>query len=63
MFIAQLNHPRFTEFDLSSLRSGWMGGAPCPVEVMRRCLDEMHLPELTIIFGMTETSPICSTLR
>ena len=59
MFIAQLNHPRFGEFDLGSLRTGWMGGAPCPVEVMRRCIDEMHLRELTIIFGMTETSPIC----
>ena len=59
MFIAELNHPRFAEFDLSSLRTGWMGGAPCPIEVMRRCLDEMHLCELTIIFGMTETSPVC----
>ncbi len=59
MFIAQLNHPRFADFDLHSLRTGWMGGAPCPVEVMRRCIEEMHLSELTIIFGMTETSPVC----
>ena len=59
MFIAQLNHPRFAEFNVSSLRTGWMGGAPCPVEIMRRCIEEMHLKELTIIFGMTETSPIC----
>jgi fatty-acyl-CoA synthase len=59
MFIAQLNHPRFAEFDLGSLRTGWMGGAPCPVEVMRQCIEEMHLSELTIIFGMTETSPVC----
>ncbi len=59
MFIAQLNHARFAEFDLGSLRTGWMGGAPCPVEVMRRCIEEMHLSELTIIFGMTETSPVC----
>jgi len=59
MFIAQLNHPRFAAFDLGSLRTGWMGGAPCPVEVMRRCIEQMHLKELTIIFGMTETSPVC----
>lgn len=59
MFIAQLDHPRFAEFDLRSLRTGWMGGAPCPVEVMRRCISEMHLRDLTIIFGMTETSPVC----
>src|ERR1700712_3807544 len=59
MFIAQLDHPKFAQFDLGSLRTGWMGGAPCPVAVMKRCIEEMHLRDLTIIFGMTETSPVC----
>ena len=59
MFLAMLNHPEFARFDLRSLRTGWAGGAPCPVEMMRRCLAEMHLRDLTIIFGMTETSPVC----
>ncbi|MGE5277438.1 MAG: AMP-binding protein [Acidobacteriota bacterium] len=58
MFIAELDHPRFGDFDLSSLRTGIMAGAPCPVEVMRRVLTKMHLPEITIGYGMTETSPI-----
>ena len=58
MFIAQLEHPRFGEFDLSSLRTGIMAGSPCPIEVMRRVVDEMHCSELTIAYGMTETSPI-----
>jgi fatty-acyl-CoA synthase len=57
MFIAQLEHPEFGRFDLSSLRTGMMAGSPCPVEVMRRCVDEMHLSEITIGYGMTETSP------
>jgi fatty-acyl-CoA synthase len=59
MFLAMLNHPEFSRFDLRSLRTGWVGGAPCPVEMMKRCVSEMHLRELTIIFGMTETSPVC----
>jgi fatty-acyl-CoA synthase len=58
MFIAQLEHPEFGTFDLSSLRTGIMAGAPCPIEVMRRCIREMHLSEITIAYGMTETSPV-----
>jgi len=58
MFIAELEHPRFREFDLSSLRTGIMAGSPCPVEVMRRVVDEMHMAEVTIAYGMTETSPV-----
>jgi fatty-acyl-CoA synthase len=58
MFIAELGHPRFNEFDLTSLRTGIMAGAPCPIAVMRRVLDEMHMPEVTICYGMTETSPV-----
>ena len=60
MFIAELDHPRFTEFDLSSLRTGIMAGAPCPVEVMKRVVSEMHCREITIACGMTETSPVCN---
>lgn len=59
MFLAMLNHPEFSTFDLRSLRTGWVGGAPCPIEMMKRCLSDMHLRDLTIIFGMTETSPVC----
>ena len=58
MFIAELDHPRFREFDLSSLRTGIMAGAPCPIAVMRRVIDEMHMREVTICYGMTETSPV-----
>ncbi|MBA8735087.1 AMP-binding protein [Chromobacterium violaceum] len=58
MFIAMLDHPRFAEFDLSSLRTGIMAGSPCPVEVMRRVIDRMHMAEVTICYGMTETSPV-----
>jgi len=58
MFIAELDHPRFREFDLRSLRTGIMAGAPCPISIMRRVIDEMHLRELTIAYGMTETSPV-----
>jgi fatty-acyl-CoA synthase len=58
MFIAELDHPRFKEFDLRSLRTGIMAGAPCPISIMRRVVDEMHLRELTIAYGMTETSPV-----
>jgi fatty-acyl-CoA synthase len=58
MFIAELAHPRFKEFDLSSLRTGIMAGSPCPVAVMRRVIEEMHMPEVTICYGMTETSPV-----
>ncbi|KQP14228.1 AMP-binding protein [Pseudorhodoferax sp. Leaf267] len=58
MFIAELDHPRFAEFDLSSLRTGIMAGSPCPVEVMKRVVEQMHLREITIAYGMTETSPV-----
>jgi fatty-acyl-CoA synthase len=58
MFIAELEHPRFHEFDLGSLRTGIMAGSPCPIEVMRRVVDEMHMAEVTIAYGMTETSPV-----
>ncbi|HBK47208.1 MAG TPA: AMP-binding protein [Xanthomonadaceae bacterium] len=58
MFIAMLQHPRFGEFDLSSLRTGIMAGSPCPVEVMRKVVDSMHMDQVTIAYGMTETSPV-----
>ena len=58
MFIAELEEPRFAEFDLSSLRTGIMAGAPCPIEVMKRVRTDMHMPEVTIACGMTETSPV-----
>ena len=58
MFIAELDHPEFGEYDLSSLRTGVMAGAPCPIEVMRRAIRDMHLTEITIAYGMTETSPV-----
>ena len=58
MFIAELEHPRFREFDLTSLRTGIMAGSPCPVEVMRRVVVEMHCPEITIGYGQTESSPL-----
>ena len=58
MFIAQLSHPRFSDFDLSSLRTGIMAGSPCPIEVMKQVQSSMHIPEVTICYGMTETSPV-----
>lgn len=58
MFIAELEHPEFNEFDLTSLRTGIMAGSPCPIETMKRCVDEMHMEEVTICYGMTETSPV-----
>jgi fatty-acyl-CoA synthase len=58
MFIAELDHPEFSSFDLNSLRTGMMAGAPCPIEVMRRCIKDMHLTDITIGYGMTETSPV-----
>ena len=58
MFIAQLDHPEFARFNLTALRTGIMAGAPCPIEVMRRCIEVMHLREITIAYGMTETSPV-----
>ena len=61
MFIAQLDLPKFAEFDLASLRTGIMAGSPCPVEVMRRCITHMHLSEITIAYGMTETTASTQT--
>jgi fatty-acyl-CoA synthase len=58
MFIAELGHPEFESFDLSSLRTGVMAGSPCPVEVMKQCVDRMHMDDVTICYGMTETSPV-----
>ena len=58
MFIAELDHPEFSRFDLSSLRTGIMAGSPCPIEVMRRVIGEMNMKEVTIAYGMTETSPV-----
>ena len=58
MFIGELEHPRFKEFDFGSLRTGIMAGSPCPVEVMKKVTTVMHMPEMTICYGMTETSPV-----
>ena len=58
MFIAELEHPDFDSFDFSSLRTGIMAGAPCPIEVMRKVIDKMNMAEVTIAYGMTETSPV-----
>ncbi len=57
MFIAEFNHPQFHDFDLTSLRTGIMAGSPCPMELMRRVVEEMHCPQLTIVYGLTESSP------
>jgi fatty-acyl-CoA synthase len=58
MFIAELDHPDFASFDLSRLRTGIMAGSPCPIEVMKRVVAEMHMGQVTIAYGMTETSPV-----
>ncbi len=58
MFIGVLGDPEFASYDLSSLRTGIMAGSPCPVEVMKRCVADMHMDEVTICYGMTETSPV-----
>ncbi len=58
MFVAELEHPRFAEFDLSSLRTGVMAGSPCPIETMKSVRTAMHMDEVTICYGMTETSPV-----
>ncbi len=58
MFIAELSHPRFDEFDLGSLRTGIMAGSPCPIETMKQVVSRMHMREVTIAYGMTETSPV-----
>jgi fatty-acyl-CoA synthase len=62
MFIAMQNHPTFADHDLTSLRTGIMAGSICPVEVMKRCVSDMHMAEVSIAYGMTETSPVsCQT--
>ncbi|WP_243058922.1 AMP-binding protein [Nocardioides sp. SR21] len=62
MFIAMQNHPSFGDHDLSSLRTGIMAGSICPIEVMKRCVNDMHMAEVSIAYGMTETSPVsCQT--
>ena len=58
MFIAELDHPEFASLDLSSLRTGTMAGSPCPIEVMKRVISDMNMSEVTIAYGMTETSPV-----
>jgi fatty-acyl-CoA synthase len=58
MFGAMLDHPDFARFDLSTLRTGIMAGAPCPIAIMQRVVDRMHMREVTIAYGMTETSPV-----
>jgi fatty-acyl-CoA synthase len=63
MFIAELEHPRFREFDLSALRTGIMAGSPCPIEVMKRVSADMGIDEMGIAFGMTETSPASTQVR
>ncbi|HTZ44669.1 MAG TPA: AMP-binding protein [Jatrophihabitans sp.] len=63
MFIAELALPDFAQYDLTSLRTGIMAGSPCPVEVMKRVIAEMHMSEVTIAYGMTETSPVSTQTR
>jgi fatty-acyl-CoA synthase len=63
MFIAELGVPDFGSYDLTSLRTGVMAGSPCPVEVMKRVVSEMHMPEVMICYGMTETSPVSTQSR
>ena len=63
MFIAELSHPDFLTYDLSSLRTGLMAGSPCPVEVMKQVKTAMHMPEVEIAYGMTETSPVSFQTR
>lgn len=63
MFIAELDHPEFARFDLHSLRTGVMAGSPCPVEVMRKVQSLMHMHEVEICYGMTETSPVSTQTR
>ncbi len=63
MFIAELGHPDFASFDLSSLRTGVMAGSPCPVEVMRKVISEMGMRDVEICYGMTETSPVSTQTR
>jgi fatty-acyl-CoA synthase len=63
MFIAELAHPAFAQYDLSTLRTGCMGGAPCPIAVLRQVTDQMHMRSITVAYGMTETSPVSTQSR
>src|SRR5437764_13503436 len=63
MFIAELDHPDFSKFDLTSLRTGVMAGSPCPVEVMKKVNTLMNMREVEICYGMTETSPVSTQTR
>ena len=63
MFIAELEHAEFKRFDFSSVRTGVMAGSPCPIEVMKRVMNEMHCPEITICYGQTELSPVVTMSR
>jgi fatty-acyl-CoA synthase len=63
MFIAEMEQPDFRSFDLTSLRTGIMAGSPCPVEVMKRCVSDMHMSGVAICYGMTETSPVSTQTR
>ncbi|MET3289683.1 UNVERIFIED_CONTAM: fatty-acyl-CoA synthase [Brevibacillus sp. OAP136] len=63
MFISELNHPRFADFDLTSLRTGIMAGSPCPIEVMKKVVDSMGIREITIAYGQTESSPVITQTR
>jgi fatty-acyl-CoA synthase len=63
MFIAELAHPDFDSYDLSSLRTGLMGGSPCPVEIMKQVVDRMGMTEVSLVYGMTETSPVSTQTR
>jgi len=63
MFIAELEHPEFKKYDVSSLRTGVMAGSPCPIEIMKRVQTELHMPEVQICYGMTETSPVATQTR
>jgi fatty-acyl-CoA synthase len=63
MFISMQSHPDFASYDLSTLRTGVMAGSPCPVEVMKRCVSDMHMSEVAIAYGMTETSPVSTQTR
>jgi fatty-acyl-CoA synthase len=63
MFIAELEHPDFDKYDLTSLRSGIMAGSPCPIEVMKRVIRDMHAAEITIAYGQTESSPVITQTR
>jgi fatty-acyl-CoA synthase len=63
MFIAELEHPNFKKYDLSTLRTGIMAGSPCPIEVMKRVISDMHCSEITIAYGQTESSPVITQTR